>query len=75
MNLVVSKNMAVAIIIQQRRDVLLSVCGPKMYHILRDLLWPIEHITRATYYVDIVSRQPEAGSGVSLVQESSVWQC
>ena len=37
---------------QQKRDVLLSVCGPKPYHILRDLLAPTK--PSDTSYADIV---------------------
>ena len=48
----------------QKRDVLLSVCGAKTYHILRNLLAPTK--PTASTYVDIVSRlsafQTEAGS-------------
>ena len=49
----------------QRRDVLLSVCGAKTYHILRDLLAPKK--PSATDYEDVVkclkTLQPEARSG------------
>ena len=37
---------------QQKRDVLLSVCGPKTYHILRDLLAPTK--PSDTSYADIL---------------------
>ena len=61
---------------QQKRDVPLSVCGPKTYHILRDLLAPTK--PSDTSYADIVkclkthcrgwrstgtSSTPECGNG------------
>ena len=37
---------------EQKRDVLLSVCGAKTYHILRDLIAPKK--PRKTSYADVV---------------------
>ena len=56
----------------QKRDVLLSVCGPKTHHILRDLLAPTE--PTASTYADVVSRlseHPKQGVAVKRYQFNS----
>ena len=58
----------------QKRDVLLSVCGAKTYHILRNLLAPTK--PTASTYMDIVSRlsahfKPKHGVAVKRYQFNS----
>ena len=68
MNLVVSKNMAVAT--TEERCPSQCLWAEDVPHPTRFATAGRTHHTRYILYVDIVSRQPEEGSGVSLVQDS-----